>query len=136
MNKPVDIMDTESPSTPPRSQNRNSLFLKAVLRFPNSGTQGEVRVRNLSSGGLMAEAPLQAIRGEPVEVNLKNLGWVTGKVAWVAESRCGIAFDYPVDPKAARQQIGGGNGSDENMPLYLRKLNNAQTAPKPPLRRI
>lgn len=135
MNKPVDIMDTDEQSANPRSQDRNSLFLKAVLRFPNSGAQGEVRVRNLSSGGLMAEAPLQATRGEPVEVNLKNLGWVTGKVAWIAESRCGIAFDYPIDPKAARQQIGG-HTADETMPHYLRKLNNAQAAPKAPLRRI
>lgn len=83
----------------------------------------------------MAEAPVQASRGEPVEVNLKNLGWVTGKVAWVAESRCGIAFDYPIDPKAARQQIGG-NTNDESLPHYLRKLNNQAQAPKAPLRRI
>ncbi len=83
----------------------------------------------------MAEAPLQAARGEVVEINLKNLGWITGKVAWVAESRCGIAFDYPVDPRAARQQIGCGN-IDETMPLYLRKLNNQAAMSKAPLRRI
>ena len=83
----------------------------------------------------MAEAPLQAARGEAVEINLKNLGWITGKVAWVAESRCGIAFDYPIDPRAARQQIGGGN-VDETMPLYLRKLNNQAAMLKTPLRRI
>ncbi|HMT41635.1 MAG TPA: PilZ domain-containing protein [Sphingorhabdus sp.] len=135
MNKPVDPMETENATDKSRTQDRNSLFMKAVLRFPSSGTQGEVRVRNVSSGGLMAEAPVQAIRGEAVEVNLKNLGWVTGKVAWVAESRCGIAFDYPIDPKAARQQIGG-NSNDDNIPHYLRKLNNQALAPKAPLRRI
>lgn len=135
MNKPVDFFETDSQQSKPRSQDRNSLFLKAVLRFPASGAQGEVRVRNLSSGGLMAEAPLQAARGEAVEINLKNLGWITGKVAWVAESRCGIAFDYPIDPRAARQQIGGGN-VDETMPLYLRKLNNQAAMAKAPLRRI
>jgi PilZ domain len=135
MNKPVDPMETENATDKSRAQDRNSLFMKAVLRFPSSGTQGEVRVRNVSSGGLMAEAPVQAIRGEAVEVNLKNLGWVTGKVAWVAESRCGIAFDYPIDPKAARQQIGG-NSNDDNIPHYLRKLNNQALTPKAPLRRI
>ena len=135
MNKPVDLIETDSAQGKPRSQDRNSLFLKAVLRFPTSGAQGEVRVRNLSSGALMAEAPLQAARGEVVEINLKNLGWITGKVAWVAESRCGIAFDYPVDPRAARQQIGCGN-IDETMPLYLRKLNNQAAMSKAPLRRI
>lgn len=134
MNKPVDFMEIEKASGKPRSQDRNSLFLKAVLRFPSSGAQAEVRVRNLSSGGLMAEAPVQANRGEPVEVNLKNLGWVTGKVAWVAEWRCGIAFDYAIDPKAARQQIGT-SSADDSMPHYLRKLNQA-AMPKAPLRRI
>ena len=135
MNKPVEPMKNANAKDKPRTQDRNSLFMMAVLRFPSSGTQGEVRVRNVSSGGLMAEAPVQAIRGEPVEVNLKNLGWVTGKVAWIAESRCGIAFDYPIDPKAARQQIGG-NSNDENIPPYLRKLNNQALAPKAPLRRL
>lgn len=135
MNKPVDPLEANYAANKPRSQDRNSLFLKAVLRFPTSGAQGEVRVRNLSSGGLMAEAPVRAIRGEPVEVNLKNLGWVTGKVAWIAESRCGIAFDYPVDPKAARQQIGAG-AVDDSVPHYLRKLDQAAAKPKAPLRRI
>ena len=55
--------------------------------------------------------------------------------AVVAESRFGIAFDCPVDPKAARQNISTG-AADENMPHYLRKLNNQAQAPKPPLRRI
>ncbi|HEX4874706.1 MAG TPA: PilZ domain-containing protein [Sphingorhabdus sp.] len=135
MNKPVDTMETDNSPNKPRSQDRNSLLLKAVLRFPSSGSQGEVRVRNLSSGGMMAEAPIQASRGEAVEINLKNLGWVTGKVAWVAESRCGIAFDYPIDPKAARQQIGA-NVIDETMPLYLRRLNNQAAVRRAPLRRI
>lgn len=135
MNKPVDTMETDNSPNKPRSQDRNSLLLKAVLRFPSSGSQGEVRVRNLSSGGMMAEAPIQASRGEAVEINLKNLGWITGKVAWVAESRCGIAFDYPIDPKAARQQIGA-NVIDETMPLYLRRLNNQAAVRRAPLRRI
>lgn len=135
MNKPAAPMDSSTASGASQARDRNSLFLKAVLRFPTSGAQGEVRVRNLSAGGLMAEAPVQASRGEPVEVNLKNLGWVTGKVAWIAESRCGIAFDYPIDPKAARQQIGTG-AVDDSVPHYLRKLDQAAAKPKAPLRRI
>lgn len=81
----------------------------------------------------MAEASIQASRGEVVEVNLKNLGWVTGRVAWVADSRFGVAFDYPVDPMAARQSIS--SSADDNMPLYLKKLNQPKI-PKAPLRRL
>ena len=131
MNDPLKIDD---PASAKRGTDRDSLLLKAVLRFPASMNEGEVRIRNLSSGGLMAEAAMRASRGEVVEINLKNIGWITGKVAWVAESRFGIAFDYPIDPKAARQNVGS-NKLDESMPHYLRKLNQ-QAATKPPLRRL
>jgi hypothetical protein len=107
---------------PAREQNRNSLLVKAVYRFPTTGEQGEVRVRNISAGGLMAEAPIRAGRGEVVEVQLKNIGWISGKVAWIAESRFGIAFDLPIDPKATQHQAGS-NAHDASMPNYLRKLN-------------
>jgi hypothetical protein len=134
MNKPAEHMNIDDANDTQRSDGRNSLFLKATLRFPASGHEGEVRVRNLSSGGMMAEASIQAIRGATVEVQLKNLGWVTGTVAWTAESRFGIAFDYVIDPKLARQSIGSGT-IDDTMPHYLRKLNKP-AAEKPPIRRI
>lgn len=95
MNQPFSPPETDVK----RGQNRDSLFVKAVLRFPVTGDEREVRVRNISAGGLMAEAPLRTPRGDPIEVQLRNIGWVSGKVAWVAESRFGIAFDYPIDPK-------------------------------------
>ena len=134
MTKPMEQIDMTENSESNRSNDRNSLLLKAILRFPTAGVENEVRIRNLSSGGLMAEAAMRASRGEVVEINLKNIGWITGKVAWVAESRFGIAFDYPIDPKAARQSVGS-NKLDESMPHYLRKLNQ-QAATKPPLRRL
>lgn len=134
MNKPLDPNMVNSQTGKNRSNDRNSLLLKAVLRFPTSKAEGEVRVRNLSSGGLMAEAAVQASRDEIVEVNLKNLGWVTGRVAWVAESRFGVAFDYPIDPKAARQSISSPSEADK-IPHYLKKLDRL-AAPKAPLRRI
>jgi PilZ domain len=120
MNQPFNPLETDVK----RGQNRDSLFAKAVLRFPVTGDEREVRVRNISSGGLMAEAPLRTPRGDPIEVNLRNIGWVSGKVAWVAESRFGIAFDYPIDPKmmAMRESTG------YEIPRYLAKINEAQTA--------
>jgi hypothetical protein len=123
MNQPFSPTDMDVK----RGQNRDSLFVKAVLRFPVSGDEREVRVRNISSGGLMAEAPLRTPRGDPLEVHLRNIGWVSGKVAWVAESRFGIAFDYPIDPKmlAVRET----NGYE--VPRYLAKIDQTKaSAPK------
>lgn len=123
MNQPFNPADMDVK----RGQNRDSLFVKAVLRFPVSGDEREVRVRNISSGGLMAEAPLRTPRGDPIEVQLRNIGWVSGKVAWVAESRFGIAFDYPIDPKmlAVRESTG------YEVPRYLAKIDKpVASAPK------
>jgi PilZ domain len=128
MNKPINPMENQDVGVPKRGNSRDSLLVKAVLRFPSSGDEGEVRVRNISSGGLMAESPIRVPRGEAVEVKLRNIGWVTGKVAWVAEARFGIAFDYPIDPKATHQSVGG--GAKAEIPSYLAKLNRAEPAKK------
>ena len=113
-----------------RGLDRDSLLLKAVLRFPRTNDEGEVRIRNLSAGGLMAEAPLRVARGEPVEIHLRSIGWISGHVAWVTEGRLGIAFDHPINPKDARKPVGT---NEQELPNYLKKLNNP--APPSKLRR-
>jgi len=100
-----------------RELDRDSLFLKAELRFVDGENCGEVRIRNLSAGGLMAEAPINAKRGDKVQLELRNIGSVTGYVAWVAQGRFGVAFDHPIDPKLARKPVGQ---SKLEMPRYLK----------------
>ena len=81
---------------------RDSLFVMAELRVDGLPGEHRVRVRNLSAGGLMAEGPLTVQRGQMVTIKLRNLGWVEGSVAWVQDSRFGIAFRTEIDPKIAR----------------------------------
>ncbi len=90
---------------------RDSLMLKAEMKLTEQGKSFEARVRNLSAGGLMAEGAVRVERGEKVEVNLRNVGWVTGKVAWVTENRFGVAFDQAVDPKIVRKPVGQNNSA-------------------------
>ena len=90
---------------------RDSLFVLADLRLEGSGTEHRVKIRNLSTGGLMAEAPLKVTRGDPVKVNLRNIGWVDGAVAWVQAERFGIAFSEEIDPKLARTSMIPGEGT-------------------------
>jgi len=116
-----------------RNQDRDSLFLKATLRFATCADPGEVRIRNLSAGGLMAEAALQVPRGEKVELQLRNIGWIRGTVAWVAEGRIGIAFEHPIDPKLARKPVGQ---AQSNVPDYLNKINKTHETNTRNLRRI
>ncbi|MEP7348849.1 MAG: PilZ domain-containing protein [Sphingorhabdus sp.] len=127
MNKPFGPINSGIQTGAKRDQGRDSLLLKAILRFPSSGKEGEVRIRNLSSGGLMAETPVRVTRGEVVEINLRSIGWVTGHVAWITEGRMGIAFDHPLNPKAARKPVGQ---SEQDLPPYLKKLNDISGARK------
>lgn len=122
MNDPVGPLSKEDTASAKRGMDRDSLFLKAILRFGGSAIEHEVRIRNLSAGGLMAEAPLQVARGERVEINLRTIGWITGNVAWVTEGRVGIAFDHTINPMDARKPVGN---SESDLAPYLKKLNQA-----------
>lgn len=95
------------------SRARDSLLLLARLRFDGAAEPVDVRVRNLSAGGLMAEVATAFDRGTPVEVELRGLGWVSGKIAWCAEGRTGIAFDQLIDPRRARKPVSGARGPAE-----------------------
>lgn len=96
---------------------RDSLFLSAELRIDGIEGEHKVRVRNLSAGGLMADGGPLVQRGVLVWVNLRNIGWVEGSVAWVQDSRYGIAFRHDIDPKQARAPISVGEGP----PRYVRR---------------
>ncbi|HKR90946.1 PilZ domain-containing protein [Novosphingobium sp.] len=84
---------------------RDSLFLMADLRLEGLDGQYRIKVRNLSSGGMMGEGMVRVARGSIVEVNIRNIGWVAGSVAWVQENRFGVAFSQDIDPKLARAPL-------------------------------
>lgn len=87
-------------------RNRDSLFLLARARVGNDPEWTDVRVRNLSAGGLMAEIAHALSIDTPVELELRGIGRVTGRVAWQAEGRTGVAFDAEIDPMKARKPVG------------------------------
>ena len=100
-----------------RGADRDSLFMQAGLILPGSPDPIIVRVRNLSPGGMLAEANLKVAQGAAVEVDLRNVGPVAGRVIWVGEGKFGIAFDRPVDPQAVRRQV----VSQSDLPPHLRR---------------
>ena len=111
-----------------RKMNRDSVLLKAVLRFSNAREEYEMRIRNLSAGGLMAEVPNGRSRGERVYVKIQNIGWVG---AWAIDGRIGVAFDKVINPKDARIPV---RVSELDVPPYLKKLNKKTALGK--LRRV
>jgi hypothetical protein len=109
-----------------RSARRDSMFLLSPLRRPG-GEDVIVKVRNLSAGGLMAESPVAFMRGDPIEVELRGIGLVTGTVAWTAAGRVGVAFDRTVDPSCARKPVAGRPQQQVLMPT-------ARSTWRPPVR--
>lgn len=88
---------------------RDSLFVMADLRLDGQPHDYRVKVRNLSAGGMMAEGTVQVMRGTVVWVNIRNIGWVEGCVAWVQDNRFGVAFREEIDPKVARVPVQPGD---------------------------
>ena len=89
-----------------RIGSRDSLLLTAQFRVAGDDRIAQVRVRNLSSGGLMAEYPAPVEAKTPVEIEVRGVGWVKGRIAWATDGRVGVAFDIEIDPMLARKPVG------------------------------
>lgn len=114
-----------------RSVARDSLFLLASVEIEQRGERHRVRVRNLSDGGMMAEGNnIKVQRGHRVMVDLRNIGEVMGSVAWVQDSRFGIAFDIEVDSQRARRPL----AAEADPALGMVERSWAHRAPPPPNR--
>lgn len=91
-----------------RRDQRDSLFVLARIKPEGQAGEGvAVRVRNVSSGGLMADASDDYRPGMRIEVALENIGEVAGSVAWAEAGRIGVAFDHPIDKARARKTAPG-----------------------------
>jgi hypothetical protein len=110
---------------------RDSLFVMADLRIDGLDGQHRIKVRNLSAGGLMGEGSVRVARGAVVEINLRNIGWVEGTVAWVHQNRFGVAFRDDIDPLVARTPVG--EGVEE---VHFSRRPMAPATPRGPLRKV
>jgi hypothetical protein len=92
-----------------RSAGRDSLMLFATLRISGRDDATiRIRIRNLSPGGLMAVYGEAVSPGTVVEIEIRGIGWIGGRIAWAADGRIGVEFDRPVDPLAARRRVEDG----------------------------
>ncbi len=122
----ADMHDQDmSETSQSRDALRESIFFSAVVRFENPVRSLSVRVRNISAGGMMIDCSLNAKIGDVVTADIKNIGEVSGKVAWCVAPRMGIAFDYEIDPKLARLRVENGvAGQSYKQPV----VSNAKAA--------
>ncbi len=100
-----------------RNGARDSLLLTAQIKIEGAAPI-QVRVRNLSAGGMMAEYAAPIAIGTRLEGEVPGVGWVAGRIAWAAEGRVGVAFDQEIDPLAARKPVGTG----KTTPTYAKPV--------------
>ena len=84
-----------------RAEERTDVFELAQLRVGRESLSRPVKVRNLSSQGMMGEGPFSVSSGTRLTIDLPDRGSVAGTVVWVQQSRFGVAFDRDIDPKFA-----------------------------------
>ena len=117
-----------------RNVGRDSLFLFAELHFEGRPEPVRAKVRNLSAGGMMAEADVATGRGERMVIKLRNIEDVKGAVAWVQGARFGIAFDTAIDPRIVRAPVAVSTGPTS--PSYARSAVTRPSYGEGPLRTI
>lgn len=126
---------SHTPEVGPESQRRDerdSLFVLAKLRPEGDPAEpATVRVRNVSSGGLMADASEGYRQGMRVEVTLENIGTMVGTVAWAEAGRIGVAFDHPIDKARARKAVKPGAAKTPD-PLYRTPVGGYRRPPIKP----
>ena len=88
-----------------RKKGRDSLFMQGILHIPGATQPVTVRVRNLAAGGLMADFSGSIQKDSEIQIELRNVGLVSGRVAWVSPNQFGMAFDKEIDPQAVRRPV-------------------------------
>jgi hypothetical protein len=114
-------MTTSAPPEENRGSPRDSLFLLANCQLPQRQVEQRVKLRNISASGLMAEGTLRPQVGEPVCLELRNVGRVDGIVAWVRDNRFGVAFTYEIDPHLVRQTADLATAAESDMRSYYQR---------------
>lgn len=129
-NSMPDFLAFDGDSMSVRGELRDSLFLTAEVTAAGWSAPFQVRVRNLSAGGMLAESPHQVPVGTKVHIELANIGVVGAQCVWSGDKRFGVAFDHNIDPQAVRRKAGGRG----DIPATLIGMTLHTTKFKKPLR--
>jgi hypothetical protein len=82
------------------------MFCQSTIWIEAETAEAKIRIRNLSSSGLMGETDYPLERGEMIIVEIRNIGERRGRIVWTEGRRFGVKFARPIDPRCARQPVG------------------------------
>lgn len=90
-----------------RTSPRERILLLAQLRVEGEAEIYAVRIRDLSASGMRAHFSGRPLDKRKVAIEIRNLGWVKGRVAWQGADTIGVRFAEPIDPDKARIAVTG-----------------------------
>ena len=113
-----------------RGGKRDSMLLMGTIKAAGDYARDTqpIRIRNLSSTGMMAVAPVAYDQGSIVEVEMRGVGVVQGEIVWVRGDRMGITFHEVINPLLARRPVAA---QDDD---HLRKIVDLGRVRRPGLR--
>ncbi len=85
-----------------RRSRRSNLLMAARLEHPAGVTP--VTLRNLSANGALVEGDHGLPPGTLIVFRKKDLA-ASGRIAWSAGRRAGLAFDMPLDPETVLHNV-------------------------------
>jgi hypothetical protein len=126
----ADIAGEAPPQPGNRVRKRDSLLLMGTIKAAGDYARDtqQIRIRNLSSTGLMADSKVEYDLGAHVEIGLRGIGLLQGEIVWIRDGRMGITFRETIDPKRARLPVTA--QSDD----HLRKVIDLGRVRRPGLR--
>lgn len=95
-----------------RRQHDRQISVMRVARLSREGQEHLCVIRNISSGGAMAQVYFSCAAGDAIALECGGSGPVKGRVAWVSGGHVGIAFLSPVsvDHVLAKDAHSAGDG--------------------------
>lgn len=93
-------LTTQVPRPTERRADPRVLPFLPIARIEHAGGAELCRIRNISAGGLMAEAVTTPSAGAAVTIEIDSGCRLPGTVAWIREDNVGIRFDSRVDLRA------------------------------------
>lgn len=85
------------PLPPERRRDERHIKILRVGTLIVEGRRELCLIRNISAGGVMAHVYSSLAPGQRVEIELKTLEPVAGRVVWVRDANIGIQFDAEMD---------------------------------------
>lgn len=93
-------LTTEVPRPDERRSDDRLAVILPLARLLAGSKQDFCRIRNISAGGLMAEAMVEHEVGTAVEIELHSERRVPGTIVWTRGYNIGVKFDENVDLRA------------------------------------